>query len=278
MRLIKKINNNFALARDSTGETIIVEGRGIGFQRMPCDLDDLSQITRTYYDVKEQDISLLQNVQEDVLQVSSEVFDFAAQKIASKLNPNLALILADHIQFCIDRLEQRINVKMPIYYDVEHLYPVESEIARFAMKLIRTELNVSLPVAEKTGIALNIINSEINQNSGFAKTEEVIELCASIIETTMGMKIDRTSFSFARFVTHLEYLLSRKTNETDVISQDNLELFSSLSKSLDESSPELNSCLDILELELGKRNYPLNEEEKMYLKMHLLRICNRSNA
>ena len=36
MKLLKKINNNFALAIDGNGEKVIVEGRGIGFNRMPC--------------------------------------------------------------------------------------------------------------------------------------------------------------------------------------------------------------------------------------------------
>ena len=34
MKLLKKINNNFALALDSRGEQIIVEGKGMGFQKM----------------------------------------------------------------------------------------------------------------------------------------------------------------------------------------------------------------------------------------------------
>ena len=51
MKLLKKINNNYALALDSNGEEIIVSGRGIGFQKMPCDLNDLSLISRTYYDI-----------------------------------------------------------------------------------------------------------------------------------------------------------------------------------------------------------------------------------
>ena len=50
MKLIKKINNNFALAEDSGGNQVIVEGKGIGFTKMPCTITDLSCISRTYYD------------------------------------------------------------------------------------------------------------------------------------------------------------------------------------------------------------------------------------
>ena len=47
MKLLKKINNNFALALDSKGTQIIVEGKGIGFRKMPEELADLSVISRT---------------------------------------------------------------------------------------------------------------------------------------------------------------------------------------------------------------------------------------
>lgn len=53
MKLLKKINNNYALALDSRGEKIIVEGRGIGFQKMPCELSDLSLVSKTYYNTKD---------------------------------------------------------------------------------------------------------------------------------------------------------------------------------------------------------------------------------
>ena len=58
MKLIKKINNNFALAEDSGGNQVIVEGRGVGFNKMPCTITDLSCISHTYYDYDEKYLSL----------------------------------------------------------------------------------------------------------------------------------------------------------------------------------------------------------------------------
>lgn len=276
MILIKKINNNFALARDSTGENIIVEGRGIGFHAMPSEVSDLSKIKRTYYGIENNTAKMLESIQEDVLQIAGDTFEFASSRLPSKLNPNLTLILADHIQFCLDRIERHIDVKMPIYYDVEHLYPVESEIARFAMKLIRERLGIRLPVSEKTGIALNIINSEINLGSSAEQTTEIINLCSSIIEESMDLKIDRTSFEYSRFATHLAYLLKRREGRREASSRDGLDALHSLIDSIEDVGPELETCLTRIELELERRGFPLNEEERIYLTMHLMRICNRS--
>ena len=44
MKVIKKINNNVALAQDAKGREMIVFGKGIGFPAMPYELTDLSVV------------------------------------------------------------------------------------------------------------------------------------------------------------------------------------------------------------------------------------------
>lgn len=272
MKLLKKINNNFALALDSKGEQIIVEGRGIGFKKMPCEID-LSEISKTYYNTKEQDISLIQSVSDEVMDISGKISDYANSQIASKLNPNLTFILADHIQFCIERYFDNIQIKMPIYYDIEHLYPKESEIAEYAMKLIHKDLSIQLPDCEKTGIALNIINSEITTESIGENMNDIVELCTSVIEKMMDIRIRKESFNYSRFVSHLEYLLRRAKNLPEV-SSSNQELYSSVSINF----PDIEKCVNQIEILLNDRGYSLNEEEKLYLMLHINRLCNREDC
>ena len=47
MKLLRKINNNAAVAQDKRGREMVVLGRGVGFHPMPCELTDLSAIYRT---------------------------------------------------------------------------------------------------------------------------------------------------------------------------------------------------------------------------------------
>lgn len=51
MKLLRKINNNAAVAQDKRGREMVVLGRGVGFHPMPYELSDLSVIYRTFYDV-----------------------------------------------------------------------------------------------------------------------------------------------------------------------------------------------------------------------------------
>lgn len=273
MKLIKKINNNFVLAEDSKGEKIIVEGKGIGFQKMPCELADLSIITRTYYNTKEQEISLIKSVPDDLLEISSQIHDMANRVVGARLNSNLTLILADHIQFSLERIKNHMNLKMPIYYDIEHLYPEESMIAEYAIKLIRRELLREYPDSEKTGIALSIINSEYIVSEGKEKKDKIVELCTSIIENMFSIKIHKESFSYSRFVTHMEYLMQRAKKKREA-SDENMKLYQSVA----DSAPHIHTCVDKIEMELSRNGYYINEEEKMYLILHINRLCNREDC
>ena len=49
MRVIKKLNNNFAICVDGEGKELLAAGKGIGFPKTPYELEDLNLITRTFY-------------------------------------------------------------------------------------------------------------------------------------------------------------------------------------------------------------------------------------
>ena len=49
MLILKKINNNVALAASDDGREVVVFGKGIGFHEMPYELADESLIQRKFY-------------------------------------------------------------------------------------------------------------------------------------------------------------------------------------------------------------------------------------
>ncbi|MZJ27504.1 hypothetical protein GT516_06680 [Collinsella sp. BIOML-A4] len=53
MLILKKINNNVALAASDDGREVVVFGKGIGFHEMPYKLADESLIQRKFYNVPE---------------------------------------------------------------------------------------------------------------------------------------------------------------------------------------------------------------------------------
>ena len=51
MKIIKNINNNYAIALDNDGTQLVVSGKGIGFGSTPREITDLKSINRTYYNL-----------------------------------------------------------------------------------------------------------------------------------------------------------------------------------------------------------------------------------
>lgn len=164
MKLIKKINNNFVLAEDSAGNQVIVEGKGIGFTAMPCTITDLSCISRTYYDYDEKYLSLIADIPQDVIDVSILIYKKLISSVDCTVNDSLPFVLADHINFSIERHKKGMDVQLPLYYDLQQMYPLEYEVAEYGLKVIEKNLNIKLPHDEVSGIMLNMINAEINKD------------------------------------------------------------------------------------------------------------------
>lgn len=85
MLLTKRINHNAAFAQDSSGRELIVMGKGIGFPPMPYELEDLSKIQRTFYDVAVQYGDMAANLPEGILLVSAEIAEQAALELDCEL-------------------------------------------------------------------------------------------------------------------------------------------------------------------------------------------------
>ena len=66
MQVIKKINNNFAICVDGEGNELIAFGKGIGFPKVPYEIEDLSVINRTFYDIDQKYLELLNELPEKV--------------------------------------------------------------------------------------------------------------------------------------------------------------------------------------------------------------------
>ncbi|EEA90585.1 CAT RNA binding domain protein [Collinsella stercoris DSM 13279] len=77
MLILKKINNNVALASSDAGEEIVVFGKGVGFHEMPYELEDESVIQRVFRDVDEKCIGGFANIADDVLLVASDIVAMA---------------------------------------------------------------------------------------------------------------------------------------------------------------------------------------------------------
>ena len=274
MKVIKNINNNISLCLDSRNNEVVAFGKGIGFTKPPYDVP-LSKIDRTFYDVDEEQLALLNRIPAPVLEAAAEIVDLANEKLEDQFRENVAFTLADHIDFCIQRYQKHINIQLPLFYEVRQLYPRESEVGRQALQILQKRLGVTLPREEAAAIALHFVNYKAHADAApGVDYGAVIEDATAIIERELAVRVDRESFNYYRFVTHMHYMMKRTMDDAMIDSQ-NREIYESMQKEY----PAIYACsLKVAALIEQKLSKKLSEEEILYLILHINRLCAREDC
>ncbi|MFM9277856.1 PRD domain-containing protein [Paenibacillus jiagnxiensis] len=273
MKVIKKINNNVAICIDKNNQELVVFGKGIGFKQMPYEIDDLSTIDRTYYGIDPSYLNLLNFIPEPVFQLTARIVDLAKNKIDYNLNPNITFTLADHLNFAIERYRKKINLKYPLQSSVERLYPVEMEIGKIALQLIEQEMKIKLPGGEASSIAMHFINAQsafLNESHS-TNNEQIIDDIVKIIEDFFHIQINTEDFNYMRFVTHIKTLLNKKGEDIEAADE-----YKKTYDSMKKQFSKFSRCVDkIKEYFMKHHDWNLNEEELLYLILHVSRLCTR---
>lgn len=272
MLAVRSINNNTVICKDCTGQEMIAMGKGIGFGKLPREVP-LDQIERTFYDIAASYQPLLQELPAEVLDFTGKIVEIVRNELPYELSPNLIVTLADHINFAIERARKNIRVRMPMAYDVQQSFPTEYRIGKYTVHRIRKAFMVGLPEEEAVGIAMSLLNSKITETADAhvetEQDEEMLEEIAEIIETAFHIILNRESFNYFRYVTHLQYLFQR-IHSGKTINSDNLQIYISLK----EEFPGISLCVDQIVQHISEKwNCELSEEEKLYLMLHINRIC-----
>lgn len=279
MIVTKKINNNVAICRDGNQRELIAFGKGIGFPQTPYELTDLSKIDRTFYNVSSQYIPLLNDIPAEVVQFTAHQMESIQDRLPYATSANLILTLADHVAFAIERTRRGIHIQMPSVYEMEMSYPAEVRAGRHLLAEIAREFKVRLPKGEVQGIAMHLINAQgapLDQDRDPDEVErqydEILEQTTQIIEWELNTTVRRDTFNYARFATHIQFLLKRVFRQQRIDSS-NLQMY----RSIQEEYREASACVDKIG-EYYKNNWSIElaEEEKLYLILHVNRVCSKN--
>ena len=118
---------------------------------------------------------------------------------------------------------------------------------------------------------MNLINAKKTPSdrpdpeAGF---DQMLEEVTEIVEEHFHVMVDRESFNFTRYATHLQYLFQRVQQHT-AIDSENLKMY----KDLREEFPNIADCVEIIAAHIQEKwGSELSEEEKLYLILHVNRI------
>lgn len=276
MIVLKKINNNVAICRDNNRRELIAFGKGIGFPSTPYELADLNKVDRTFYNVSGQYISLLNDIPYEVIRFTADHLLSLQDELPCETGSNLVLTLADHIAFAIERAQKGVYIRMPSVYELELNYPKEVKAGRSFVSAIRKKFKVKLPKDEVQGIAMHLINAQNCGEDGDIPGveqhyEEIMQKTTQIIEQELHVKVQQDTFNYARFATHIQYLLKRAFEHKHIDSS-NLAMY----ESVGDEFPEISACVDrICRYYKNSWSLELSEEEKLYLILHVNRVCSK---
>ncbi len=276
MLIVKKINNNVAIGRDGNDREVIVMGKGIGFPAMPYEITDLALIDRTYYNIDSSHQRLLETVSPELLSFVTQLVDVAAEKLDGQLNPNLVFILADHINFAINRTRQGLALGLPYSEEMAFHYPEINKLAIWMVKKINAWADIHLEKGEVTCLVIHLMgalqkNTKVGETTE-KRTERIVQKLDKIIEQELDIKLDKKGFYYFRYKNHIKYFVRRR-ERNEQYSQ-NTELLHSLK----ESHPVQYECVkkidDFLTKEFSK---PCSEEEQAYLLLHIVGLSTQED-
>lgn len=276
MDVVKKINNNAAICIDSEGREIVAIGTGIGYPPVPYTLESLERIQKTFYDVDPMYLDLLNHIPTEVFSVSAKLVEFYQNEANISMSPNIIFTLADHINFAMEREKNNLVIESPLSREVQHLYEMEYALGLKALHMIKKELGIRLSKAEASNIALHLLNAKSVATSyrQTVSSEEILEDLVEIIGKHFQIYIDKSSVNYSRFASHLEYLIKRGEKKTQ-IPLSNAMIYKSVVKEYADTYAcvkKMNEYLsDVLDI-------TLNEEETLYLILHVNRLCVREDC
>lgn len=272
--IIKKIfNNNAVVAKDSANREIVAMGCGIAFKMNVGEVLDQSKIEKTFI-LKEKEASerfklLLEDVETDIVSLCYDIIEYAKNILDIELNDYIYVTLTDHINNALNLQKEGLNRANALIWEIKKFYPKEFSVGMKAIEFVEAETNVALPEDEAGNIALHIINAQVNKSidkiGDMSKQVKMIQDILNIVRYTYNISLDEKSLSYERFVTHLRFFFQR-LNRKEKIQGENDDF---LLNQVKVKYKDAYKCMLKVEKYLG---IELNDEEKLYLTLHIQRI------
>ncbi|MNJ26211.1 glucose PTS transporter transcription antiterminator GlcT [Paenibacillus bouchesdurhonensis] len=272
LHVAKALNNNVIIANHPGHGEVVVIGKGIGFNRKQGDSIPLGAVEKmfilTNQQEQEQYKQLVPQIDENLIEVIGEIIMYISQKTGKELNEHIHIALTDHISFAIKRAEQDIAIHNPFLFETREIYPMEYELAEYAIELIHDKLGIDLGQDEIGFVALHINSAMTNRHvSEVREHTQLIADLVGIVEEELKLRILRHSLDYSRLLTHLRFAIERVRRGDKVAVVEKLEAL------LSQEYPALYQLAGRLTKVMEERlDRPVYQAEISYLTMHLHRL------
>ncbi|NLK95115.1 MAG: PRD domain-containing protein [Clostridiales bacterium] len=270
--IIKVFNNNVVLvSSEENNKEKILFAKGIGFAKKNGEkILKGTEIEKIFTIEENENIhnfkSIIERIDSDFFGICEEAIYEVSKKIKVELNENIHIGLVDHLFLAVKRIKNNEIINNPFLVEIQTLYRKEYDLAQLVGNKIEKELKVKMPEDEIGFVAMHIHSAITNTGlSSNIRNNYIINEITNYIEENLKIKIDRKSFDYARFITHIKFALQRivekkpaKNDLKEVIKLGYSESYS-LSKSVSQ----------IIGNEL---NIEVSEDEIAFLAIHIERF------
>lgn len=272
MRVIKVFNNNVVQALNEVNKEVIVIGLGIGFQKKVDSEIDSSKIDKifTLDDGNSSFSEIYRDLPTEEIELVIDIIKMAENKMGQVFQSNLYITLADHLHFALERENKGFKVVNPLSWQIKKMYKTEYQIGKEALVLIYEKLNITLNPSEAASIALHLINAQ-KEGSLLEQTVKLVQTVTDILDIVRiyyGIVYNEETLSYNRFVTHLQYFSIRVLENVQQGTNDSF-----LHEQVQVSYPKAFKCAEKIRHYVERKfDFPIGEEEVVYLTIHIQRL------
>lgn len=279
MKISRVLNNSCVVVLDDNQKELILMGNGIGYAKRADDMVDKEKIDKVFVmqDQRKQNCfeELLARVPDQIVDLSEELIEGAAETLGAALDESIHIALPDHIARAIDNYRENIVLRNTLLLEIQKFYGKEYEIGLRGLKLIREKTGCLLAEDEAGFIAMHFINAQSNSESNQTKAmitlvEEMDQMISSCFGAQMA-DLDRSSLVYIRYMTHLKFFAQRILEKTYFEAQDEDDLNLVMKRYKKEYDCSRKVCEYIRE----KYDYEVDQDEILYLTVHLVQIMRK---
>lgn len=273
LQVAKVLNNNVIIANHPDHGEVVIIGKGIGFNRKTGEAIPLESVEKLFIltsrQEQEQYKQLVPQIDEQFIEIIGEIISYISERTHSGLNEHIHIALTDHLAFAIKRADQDLSFHNPFLYETKELYPLEYELAEYAISLIKQRLGIDLGEDEIGFVALHINSAMTNRHISVVRGHaQLIADLIVMIETELDITVQRQSLDYSRLLTHLRFAIERIRRGEQV------EEVKKLEHLLSVEYPVLYELARKLTLAMESRlSKPVYQAEISYLTMHLYRVA-----
>lgn len=277
MQIQKILNNNVVIATDSKNNEIVVMGRGLAFQKKVGDEISEDCIDKKYRLANNELSQKLQELLEDVpvtyLELANDIIEDAKKVLKDPLSDMLYISITDHLYSAIQRVKSGVRIRNLLLWDIKRFFPEEFAIGKKAVTKIKKKYRIDLGEDEAGNIALHLVNAQTEADN--ENVYELTELMQEIIQITsyyFKVQFEEDSVYFYRFTTHLRFFASRIMSNNQLADETDDELLLIIQKKYKNAY----QCVEkIAEFIQKKYHYPMSNDEKLYLTIHIARLVQK---